>query len=460
METLLNWLWQGTVIAVLSFVMLLALDRARANVRYVVCWAALLAVVALPALPSIQFGNAAVDVLRRSQADTVVSLPDTWWTSTLVLLAAWLGWVGVHAARFIVAIAAIRRARARSLPFPASARVTLAHWIRVGNTGRRAMLVMSESVGAAAVLGWGTPMIAVAPSLVETLDPDELDRILIHEWAHVQRRDDLVNIAQIIVRMIAGWHPAVWWIDRRVHVEREIACDETTVAITGSPRTYAECLVKLATLRSGSTLQGTPAVLTSSDLRARISKILSAHPLITPLCSRSIAAAIVILVFVMSIGLAGVKLVETTVLALPFVAPPVISTMAHRVPPAAPTLSPDTRTSSASGAVSRIETGDQPQTLPASPPRPVESREPVSLGSDRAPEPPPAIEASPGLLVIPGSVALPKTSPQRDTTADTPRAPWTAAADGGAAIGRKSKDAGLATAGFFSRAARRVAGSF
>src|SRR3954468_23066778 len=106
METLLNWLWQGTVIAVLSFVMLLALDRARANVRYVVCWAALVAVVALPALPSIQSGNGAVDVLRLSQADTVVSLPDTWWTSTLVLLAAWLGWVSVHAVRFIVAIAA------------------------------------------------------------------------------------------------------------------------------------------------------------------------------------------------------------------------------------------------------------------------------------------------------------------------------------------------------------------
>ena len=48
MEILLNWLWQGTVIAALSFVMLLALDRARANVRYVVCWAALLAIVRTP----------------------------------------------------------------------------------------------------------------------------------------------------------------------------------------------------------------------------------------------------------------------------------------------------------------------------------------------------------------------------------------------------------------------------
>jgi hypothetical protein len=162
----------------------------------------------------------------------------------------------------------------------------------------------------------------------------------------------------------------------------------------------------------------------------------------------------------MSMGLAGVKLVETTVLALPFAPPPVISTRADRVPPAATTRSSDITTSSASGAASRIESREQPQTQPVSPPLPVESREPVSVVGGHAPQSPPAIDVSPALPVIPGSVALPKSSPQPDTTAGTPRARWTAAADGGAAIGRKSKDAGVATAGFFSRAARRVARSF
>ena len=51
----------------------------------------------------------------------------------------------------------------------------------------------------AAVLGWGAPMIAVAPSMLHTLQTDELDRVLIHEWAHVQRRDDLTNIVQVVV---------------------------------------------------------------------------------------------------------------------------------------------------------------------------------------------------------------------------------------------------------------------
>ena len=52
MDAVLNWVWQGGVVAAAAFVMLLALERARANVRYVVCWATLFAVVTLPALPS------------------------------------------------------------------------------------------------------------------------------------------------------------------------------------------------------------------------------------------------------------------------------------------------------------------------------------------------------------------------------------------------------------------------
>ncbi|HWT45556.1 MAG TPA: hypothetical protein VN085_06295, partial [Vicinamibacterales bacterium] len=50
-------------------------------------------------------------------------------------------------------------------------------------------------------------------------------------------------------------------------------------------------------------------------------------------------------------------------------------------------------------------------------------------------------------------------SPARPQATDEQRhSPWTAAAAGGVAIGRKSKDAGVATAGFFTRFARHVAG--
>jgi hypothetical protein len=54
--------------------------------------------------------------------------------------------------------------------------------------------------------------------------------------------------------------------------------------------------------------------------------------------------------------------------------------------------------------------------------------------------------------------AVPTQSP--NAAVDDSRSVWSTAADGGTAIGRKSKEAGVATAGFFTRFARRVASSF
>ena len=318
MDAVLNWLWQGGVVAVTSFVTLFALQRAGANVRYIVCWATLVLIVALPALPPVPSTAPAAGAFLPMQTDAVVSLPDAWWTSTLVILAAWMVWAGIQLVRFVSAIVAIRRARARSRRFPPHLESGLAHWSRIHSEGRRATLVLSNSVTSAAVLGWGAPMIAVAPSLVRTLDPDDLDRVLIHEWAHVQRRDDVVNVLQVAVRIVAGWHPALWWIDRRLYLEREIACDELTVAITGSPKSYAECLLKLSTLRgTPRPMQTAPAMFTPSGLRARVVKIVSPHPFFAPRWSATLAALTIVVLCLASVALGGLTLVKATAFPQP-----------------------------------------------------------------------------------------------------------------------------------------------
>jgi beta-lactamase regulating signal transducer with metallopeptidase domain len=466
MDAVLNWMWQGGVVAAAAFVMLLALKPAPANIRYAVCWVALLLVVALPALPALQFPAVSADTFSAPQVDALVSLPDTWWTSTLVLLAAWIVWAGVHAARFVAAVTAIRRARSRSVPFPPDVESRLSHWARRRSGRGRAALVLSDSVTTAAVLGWGAPMIAVSPALVTTLDEEELDLVLIHEWAHVQRRDDLVNIVQIVVRMAVGWHPAVWWIDRRLHIEREIACDEAAVASTGSPRMYAECLMKLAGLRrSPRTLQAAPAV-TSSGLRARIVRLVSRRPSIAPIWSRSVAVGIVTILCVMAIGVGGLTLVDAPGLALPIVSARTLSATLHQVAPVpVPRLAAAARTVAAPRReVSRLASTQLPPTAPA--PLPDRGRDvktpvrPPNAGERRDP-PTPAVVNPSDTADAPPPATAPQVPPApSDAAAEKARAPWTAATDGGVAIGRKSRDAGVATAGFFTRFARRVAGSF
>lgn len=478
MDAVLNWLWQGGVVAATLCVMLFALRRARANVRYTVCWAAVLLIVALPALALIPSNTPTAEGFLPLQPGAIVSLPDAWWTSTMVILAAWMAWVTTQLVRFVSSSVAIRRARARSRAFPSHLELLLPHWRRVRFERRPAMVVLSNSVTSAAVLGWGAPVIAVAPSLVRALDPKDLDRVLIHEWAHIQRHDDIVNILQVVVRMVAGWHPALWWIDRRLHVEREIACDELTVAITGSPKSYAECLIKLSTLKgTPRAIRVAPAIFTPSGLRTRVVKLVSPHRAIPAVWSRTLATAIVLALSLTSVAVAGLTLVEATAFAQPLVVARALTPFSlalDRAVPARPPVSSGSRTERpARRTVSRSSSPQSPKTeqrppaptpeveqTTTPPPAPQQSSPPQPAHApDTDPEPAPT--SAPAASVPETAQTSPAaTAKPADANADQPRSPWSAAAAGGTALGRKSKDAGVATAGFFTRVAKRVAGSY
>src|ERR1044071_9372780 len=118
MHAVLNWLWQGCVVALALFAMLGLLERARANVRYVVCWAAQLLVLALPLAASFDSSSAPPARLLRVPVEAVVSVPDAWWASGAAMIAAWMAWASIGAVRFARAMRAIRRARAQSRAFP------------------------------------------------------------------------------------------------------------------------------------------------------------------------------------------------------------------------------------------------------------------------------------------------------------------------------------------------------
>jgi beta-lactamase regulating signal transducer with metallopeptidase domain len=464
MDAVFNWLWQGSVMTLALGILLRPLARARANVRYVVCWATMLLVIALPGVSWFAANTPVPHVRAVVPEVAVVSMPDAWWTSSAAMALAWAIWFGVHALRFAAALVAIRRARANSRPFPPDVEARLPHWLRVSCHGRRPALVLSDSVTAAAVLGCGRPTIAVAPSLLTALEPSELDRVLVHEWAHVRRRDDLVHVAQVAIRAVAGWHPAVWWLERRLHVEREVACDELTVAITGSPASYAACLVKLADARGAErTPLAAPAMLRAAGLRSRVTRIVSQRTLLAPAPARSLAALVVTVLAAAAMVVAALRLVAPSVLALPHVSIPVVENGFRSLVPEAwigpPVASMAARVSRPSAAAVPVPTErTEPQlqaSISAPAPQPPAVEQPAATDvrptvPDPAPQPPEAPGVTEAGTLPPGPAPA---------TAQPAQPPWKDVADGGVALGRKSKDAGVATAGAFTRFARRVAGA-
>jgi HEAT repeat protein len=98
------------------------------------------------------------------------------------------------------------------------------------------------------VVGVLRPMILIPVSVSTGLTLLQLELLLRHELAHICRYDHLVNILQRLVEALLFFHPAVWWVSRRIRIEREHCCDDLVLAAGGEAMAYAESLVHMAEL--------------------------------------------------------------------------------------------------------------------------------------------------------------------------------------------------------------------
>ena len=121
---------------------------------------------------------------------------------------------------------------------------------RAGCTSRaRSRLLESALVDVPTVIGWMKPVILLPASALAGLSPAQLEAILAHELAHIRRHDYLVNLLQTLVETLLFYHPAVWWLSRRIRIERENCCDDLAVSLCGDPVAYAQALADLEELR-------------------------------------------------------------------------------------------------------------------------------------------------------------------------------------------------------------------
>jgi hypothetical protein len=111
---------------------------------------------------------------------------------------------------------------------------------------RQVKLLVSDDVRIPTALGFFRPAIVLPSWALRDLSQDELRAIVLHELAHLQRWDDWTNLAQKFVKALFFFHPAVWWIDSRLALEREIACDDIVLEQTANARIYAASLVSIA----------------------------------------------------------------------------------------------------------------------------------------------------------------------------------------------------------------------
>jgi beta-lactamase regulating signal transducer with metallopeptidase domain len=184
---------------------------------------------ALPETASMAAPQTAVEHSLQRVAETKVLSPlryEAWlmlgWTGIVILL---LGRLVFFQIRFRTRIQPLQNSEC--LPSD----IDLHSLCQRAGIHQNIQLVVSDQVTVPAVFGITRPVILLPHTIAATLSTQQLQWVLLHELAHIRRRDLLVVGFQNLVTALQFFNPAIWIANRIIHQLREYACDDLAVAL-------------------------------------------------------------------------------------------------------------------------------------------------------------------------------------------------------------------------------------
>ena len=256
----LNSLWMAVALTFTAWTLARLLPRTNAATRHLLWWAVLGLLMFLPfrgadrrpaplairkvvAMPIAAVPVAYTPTPTPMPATFPLRLPAGEWPS--VVLVFWALFCLVHLCRMAWSFRHLRRVKRRSLEAPAALRDTFQSWVSACGIRRPVRLLVSTQIASPMATGFLRPAVILPEPLLTQFRDRELDHVLLHELAHVARRDDWSNLAARALTGLVGLHPVAAWVLRRVERERELACDDWVVSMTGEARPYAASLARL-----------------------------------------------------------------------------------------------------------------------------------------------------------------------------------------------------------------------
>ena len=230
----------GTLLAAVVWLLLRLFPKRDSRTNFAIWFSTLLATAMLPLL-SVYLESRAV-APGGSTAVFTVSTSVAWYAFILWAVIALTG-----LARVVLATFQLRRLRSHAMPVEKeSLPAEMCALIEEAQKSRPVSVLVSDQLEVPTAIGFRNPAVIFPAWMVESTPAEELKYILLHELAHLRRRDDWTNLAQKILKALFFFLPSVWWIERRLSLDREMACDDAVLVHSGTPVSYAECLAHVA----------------------------------------------------------------------------------------------------------------------------------------------------------------------------------------------------------------------
>jgi beta-lactamase regulating signal transducer with metallopeptidase domain len=324
---LVHFLWQGLALAALSSAVM-SICRS-ASIRYALALTTLLLMLAAPVLTFTMFwygarfsdhgGHPIVDATKIPAGESQIvqsghpmagaALQHTYALRGDVLpwlVEAWFAGIvffGLRAAGGLMVVERLRRKE--STPVSAALREKCLALQRQLGIEKVIRYCQSHRFDAPAVIGWFRPVVLLPITALTGLSDQQLETVIAHELAHIRRNDCFVNFFQMVAESLLFYHPAVWWVSKRIRVERENCCDDAAILATGGATEYARALALMEEWRAA------PALAMAANrhpLLARVARLLGVSDLQGGMRNAGVAAGLLCL----AAALAGNSLLALT----------------------------------------------------------------------------------------------------------------------------------------------------
>ena len=194
--------------------------------------------------------------------------PLIFWVSILWIIGFWL-----YTIRFLIALVLLRAELNRCIPLAAERVENFRQLAQKIHLERPVKFVESQELSVPATCGLLQPVVLIPVKRLIKLPGRFLDALVLHELAHIFRRDSLTHRICYLVQSIYIFHPLVRWMGKQMTNDSEKAADEIAADALGDKKVYAKALVSMEEARVGMLKLGA----SGGSLRDRLFHIIASH---------------------------------------------------------------------------------------------------------------------------------------------------------------------------------------
>jgi beta-lactamase regulating signal transducer with metallopeptidase domain len=268
--TLLHSLWQGLVLAIIAALIIMITRKSAPALRYNLLSVLFILFIVATAFTFIQ----QINITNSGQPETVWKAPVTGSVSNTYIIPGYTSvseaaqpglaenivqYFNEHASlivaiwfilflakllRILSNIGYVQRIRhyktSEPPPYWKQRIMEMAKDLRVR---RSIQLLESAIIRVPVVVGLLKPVILLPLGILSNLPPEQVEAVLLHELAHIRRKDYLVNLLQSFAEVVYFFNPAVLWISSLIRQERENCCDDVAISQLKNKKQFIHALV-------------------------------------------------------------------------------------------------------------------------------------------------------------------------------------------------------------------------